>query len=439
MDGPEPRHRTRKSGRVEGYGEEEPMLWKRKSELLAKLAGAAAIAALAAAAPARAEAPKLLFHVSADRGFVADQAGGDAVPNFQDKVRIVPDGAIGGAIHWDDDGVVTWNAPGNIYAQRGTLAFFWRSRTPVGEAPFNIFRVGFADHTSWDMAFLRIDWNGHGFDAFMTDANLARTRVSFQMANPPKPDEWHHLAFTWDEAVGVRLYVDGREVARKDAKADYDTGLDQFGLAGRVVSPHQVQSRYSFTRGSDVDEIRIYDRMVAPADVAVLAQNRDPAAAAPLDATAKRQAWLHRFGWDRASPPVLTTPVTRIRKVEFADAKDLKEWMWKGVDGIDETTWPGVYNRSRLPGRDDYFELPDWNVYVEGGKACDLTIPAGEKVNRVEIRGAAYGNLGWSPDANSWTSLAHRPEGVVRSVNSFGERQGGQLRFTNVAQQAPIQ
>src|SRR5947209_4516375 len=114
----------------------------------ARIVGTAAIAAVGMASPARADPAHLLFHLSADKGFAADKAAGDAVPNFQDKVRIVPNGAIGGAIQWDDDGVVTWNAPGNIYAQRGTLAFFWRSRTRVGEAPFNIFRVGFADHTS---------------------------------------------------------------------------------------------------------------------------------------------------------------------------------------------------------------------------------------------------------------------------------------------------
>ena len=417
------------------------------------LSGTAAVAALlvtgaaGAAAPAGgvgalapAGAPKLLFRLSADKGFVADTAGGDPVPNFQDKVRIVPTGVGGGgAIQWDDDGVVTWNAPGNIFAQRGTLAFFWRARTPVGEAPFNIFRVGFADHTSWDMAWLRIDWNGHGFDAFVTDANLARTRVAWRMPAAPEPDAWHHIAFSWDETEGVRLYVDGREAARKVVKADYDSGLDQFGLAGRVVSPHQVQSRYHFMRGSDVDEIRVYDRMLAAGDVAALAAQREPAAAAEPAGAAKRAAWLHRFGWDRASPPVLAAPSTRVRKVEFADARDLKQWMFKGVDGIEETTWPGVYNRSRLPGRDDYFELPDWNVYVEGGKTYDLTLPAGETVNRVEIRGAAYGELSWSADGKAYRTLAHRPEGVVRSVEALPPLAGGRLRFTNVAQETPIQ
>ena len=219
------------------------------------------------------DAPNLLFRVSADDGFVADHADGDAVPNFQDKVKVVPTGVQGSAIEWADDGVLAWNAPGNIYAERGTLSFFWRPRYAVGEAPFVIFRVGYADHSSWDMAWLRIDWNGQGFDAFVTDANLARTRVSFKLDKVPGPQDWTHLAFAWDETRGVRLFVDGREVAKVDiveqsavgcvasceprAAFDYDAALDQLGLAGRVMAPYQVQSRYNFLRGSDFDEIRV--------------------------------------------------------------------------------------------------------------------------------------------------------------------------------------
>ncbi len=402
----------------------------------------AAVLSIATASPAMAQAPVqdsgLLFRMSADKSLTADIAAGDPVPNFRSGVDVVPDGAIGGAARWADDGYVAWNAPGNIRAERGTLSFFWRPRQPVGEAPFVLFRVGFADHSSWDMAFLRIDWNGHGFDAFVTDANLSRVRVSWKIDQLPAADAWRHMAFAWDETAGVRLYIDGREVARKDQVADLDSGLDQFGLAGRVMSPHQVQSRYNFMRGSDFDEIRVYDHMLGTADVAALADKRDPAPASPVDAAAKRQAWLHRYGWDRSSPPVLDADVTRVRKIEFGDAKDLKEWMWKGVDGIAETTWPGVYNRSRLPGRDDYFELPDWNTYVEGGKRYDLTIPAGERVNRVEIRGAAYGTLDWS-DGTKTTVLAKRPQGVVRSVDSIAPRTGGRLSFTNVMQEQPIQ
>lgn len=238
---------------------------------------ALATAALTATtAQAQETSPGLLFHAPLDTGFDATVAHGEAVPNFRANVRIVPDGAIGGAAHWADDGYVAWRAPGNMRGTRGTLSFFWRAREPLGEAPFVIFRAGFADHTSWDMAFLRIDWNGHGFDAFVTDTNLSRIRVSWRMPTIPDAKAWQHIAFAWDETKGVTLYVDGKEVARKDQTADLDTGLDQFGLAGRVLAPHQVQSRYNFMRGSDIDDIRVYDRMLSPANVAALAAKAEP-------------------------------------------------------------------------------------------------------------------------------------------------------------------
>lgn len=394
------------------------------------------VPALSAAPPA----PTLLFHVDAAHGLEATVAQGEAVPNFRDKVTVVEDGPRGKAIQWQDDGVLSWDAPGNLLAQRGTLAFDWRARYPVGQAPFVIFRVGYADHSSWDMAWLRIDWNGHGFDAFVTDANLARTRVSFRMPRPPRADQWLHLAVAWDEDHGVRLFVDGTEVARAEVKGDYDAALDQFGLAGRVMAPHQVQSRYNFLRGSDFQHIRVYDRMLDPVAVAALARGQAPATAVAVAVAADERAWRHRFGWEGAPPPVLDAARTRIRKVEFADTRDLKQWMWKATDGIAETTWPGVYNRSRLPGRNDYFQLPDWNTYVEGGRHLDLTLPDGETVNRIEIRGAAFGTLLHGADAESAGEvLLRRGKGVVRSVHDIPAQRGGVLRFANDEQETPIQ
>jgi hypothetical protein len=401
--------------------------------------------ALAGVGAARAEPSGLLFRLSADKSLTADYAAGDPVPNFADHAHIVPDGVRGGALSDDDDVVLAWKAPGNIYAQRGTLSFFWRSRTPVGVAPFVLFRVGYADHSSWDMAFLRIDWNGHGFDAFVTDANLARTRVSFTLPSPPAPDAWTHLAFTWDETSGVQLYVDGRLAAETRRTAVYDSGLDQFGTAARTVSPHQVQSRYNFMRGSDYDELRIYDHALAAAEVAALAKADDPEppALAPRDMgdPATRAEWRLRHGWNREgdAPVELTAPVTRIRKVEFDDARDLKERMWKGIDGISETTWPGVYNRSRLPGRNDYFTLPDWNVYVEGGKTYTLTLPD-EPFDHIEIQGAAYGALTYAGVDGKTETLAVRHKDQERTWSQFPvERTGGTLAFTNEAQETPIQ
>ncbi|WP_165186405.1 LamG-like jellyroll fold domain-containing protein [Caulobacter soli] len=398
------------------------------------------VSAALIAAPALAHAADdsgLLFHLTGDKGLTADVAGGVATPNFADKVKIKTDPTHGPYIEAAGEETLSWMAPGNIYAQRGTLSFYWRARDPVGPTPFPLFRVGYADHTSWDMTWLRIDWNGKGFDAFVTDDNLSRVRVS-TTAEAPKPDQWILVTFTWDEAKGIALYIDGKPVASKAQAAALDAGLNQFGPHSRVISPHQVQSAYQFIRGGDVDDIRVYDHALDDAAIAGLAAGKEPAPAAVQVADAK--TWLYRYGWDRPAdpPPYLADGKTTIRKVEFTDQFDIKERMSLGSDGIPETTWPGVYNRSSLPGRHDYFELPDWNVYVEGGKAITFTLP-NEPYNRLEFQGAAYGALTTIDAAGKETPLAKRAKGELRTFNQFAALKGGKLRFDNVVQETPIQ
>ena len=407
-------------------------------------AGMAAILAAAAPANAQSQSPGLLFHYSADRGLNADvAAGGIAAPVFADQVSTKPGGQGGGNyLEAATDQVLAWQAPGNIYAQRGTLSFFWRAREPLGATEFPIFRVGYADHSSWDMAFLRIDWNGHGFDAFVTDTGLARERVSYRVAQIPAADRWLHLAFTWDETVGVRLYVDGVAVGQVNQRAVLDSGLSFFGPHSRIISAYQVQSQYNFRRGGDVDELRVYDRMLEPAQIAQLARNQAPqlTALAPrnMSAGAAMQEWRMRHGWTGAAPPVLASNETRIRRLEFSDARDVRQWMWKGNDGIRETTWPGVYNRSRLAGRSDYFILPDWNVYSFGGRRVTYWLPD-EPWNRLEVQGPAAGRFSYmTGTSESAAAMGRRPAGVDRTTHVFGERRGGAVRFDNDAAETPI-
>jgi hypothetical protein len=141
----------------------------------ATLAAAAAFAFLASRAGAQQfqpvekdpEQPGLLFSLSGEHGFKADVASnGKFDPNFLKDVKVLPGGEKGNYFQCGNDQLLSYWAPGNIYAQRGTLSFYWRSRMPVDETEFPVFRVGFGDHSSWDMVWLRIDYNGHGFDAF---------------------------------------------------------------------------------------------------------------------------------------------------------------------------------------------------------------------------------------------------------------------------------
>ncbi|MSU66825.1 MAG: hypothetical protein EXS38_12170, partial [Opitutus sp.] len=349
----------------------------------------------------------LLFYLSADKGTTADfSAAGKPEPTFDAQVKRISDGARGAALECGNFQQLAWRAPGNIYAQRGTLSFFWRSRYPAGPTEFPLFRVAYADHSSHDMVWLRIDYNGHGFDAFVTDASLARTRVSITLEPFPQPEEWVHLAFSWDETRGVRFYVNGAvagiqpptqygvletgrppnaSTAAGSGRATvYDTGLDQFGPHSRLISPHRVASADSYIRGGDLDELRIYDRMLDDESLARLASRSggglEAAPPPPVPATPSPSglaAWWLRYGWDRSAdpPPYYSSPTLSVRKVEVHEAYDLRRWWWKACDGIRETTWPGVYNRSRLPGRRDYFPLPDWDCYVESGQAITFVLP----------------------------------------------------------------
>ena len=413
-----------------------------KAFLLAVFAPFGVTALLAQARPE----PGLLFYLSGDHGLTADYAaGGNPVPNFvNNQIKILPGGAKGSYIQCGNEEMLSYWAPGNIYAQRGTLSFYWRSRDAVGPTAFPVFRVGYGDHSSWDMVWLRIDYNGKpGFDAFVTDVNLGRTRVSYAMPDFPKPDQWVHLALAWDELRGIRFYVNGKMVAEAAATGMFDAALDQFGPHSRAINPMQVQSAYNFDRGGDVDEIRIYDRMLSDDNIASLARGETPQSIPPLPSALAE--FRYQYGWNRPGimPAPLPAEYTTVRKVEIHDAYDLKRWWWKATDGIRETTWPGVYNRSRLPGRHDYFQLPDWDCYSLSGKAITFFMPD-EPWNHLEISGGAWGNmslLGWDAEkrADTERTLFERVKGQEHTFHQLAQPVIGQkIRFTNVEQETPI-
>ena len=393
--------------------------------------------------------PGLLFSLTGDTGLTADYAAGrDPAPNFASGVTVVPGGVKGAYLQCADGQLLSYWAPGNVYAQRGTLSFFWRSRDPVDATEFPIFRIGYADHSSWDMVWLRLDYNGHGFDAFVTDVNLGRTRVSYTMTDFPKPDQWTHLAVSWDETVGIRLYVNGKEVAAAKPTGMFDAGLDQFGPNQRLVGPTGVESTYNFSRGGDLDELRIHDRMLSDDNIASLARGDGlrglPGLERSLATPLSQHAWAFRHGWNRDDdlPPRLTAASTVIRKVEIHDVYDLKRWWWRGTDGIRETTWPGVYNRSRLPGRNDYFQLPDWDAYSLSGQSVTFMLPD-EPWNYLSISGGAWGELSWldadAMSARTYSTLLQRPARQEKTVHLLATPLGaGRLQFTNVEQETPI-
>lgn len=450
-------------------------LFSRTAYRIAQSFTGAALVVLLSAGACRAQArsgtdggqePGLLFYLSGDHGFKADfAAGGNPDPNFLYDVKILPGGAKGSYLQCGNNQLLSYWAPGNIYAQRGTLSFYWRSRDPVDETEFPIFRVGYGDHSSWDMVWLRIDYNGHGFDAFVTDDNLGRTRVSHTMPNFPKADQWVHLALAWDENTGIRFYVNGKLAATKAATGPFDAALDQFGPHSRIIGPTGVESSYNYDRGGDIDELRIYDRMLSDDNIATLAKGEAPTQIPPpphnkphtWDAATQAE-WWYRYGWNRPEsvPSALPAEATTVRKVEIHDAYDLKRWWWKGTDGIPETTWPGVFNRSPLVGRWDYFQLPDWDCYTVSGRSVTFYLP-NEPWNHLEIRSGAWGKFDLltpgegkpgavaDPDQHDTspmlakTILTKTRDSQRTTFDATEPFTGEKVRFTNAEPEWPIQ
>lgn len=385
----------------------------------------------------------LLFYLSGENGVQADYAQGEPSPNFLYNVSSIEDGAVGKGIHCSHKQLFSYWAPGNIYASRGTLSFFWRLTEEFTPTEFPIFRVSYADHTSWDMTWLRIDYNGKGFDAFVTDNHLARIRISHTVEKLPRPDEWTHFALSWDENTGVKFYVNGEKVGQRDTFVVLNTGLDQFGPHSRIISPYQVQSMYNQQLGGDIDELRIYGQALSEKQIAGLAANvyhAVPSMKRDVEDKKVLSAWKRFYGFDKDVPPYLSCPVTTVRKVGILETYDLKRWYWKCTDGIRETTWPGVFNRSSILGRNDYFQIPDWDCYSLSGWEVRFNMPE-EPWNYLEVTGGAQGTIGVSEhtDGHDATTVAFRNNQAERSFHWLEQPVTGKtIAFKNEVQEMPL-
>ena len=380
----------------------------------------------------------LLFYLSGQSD-IAEYASGRAEPSFHDQIDFV-DGVTGGAIRCDGTQMLAWCAKENIYAQRGTLGFFWRSVLTLGPTEFPLFRVGVNDNSTWDQIWLRIDWAGDGIEALITDIDLSRARVRFPI-RPEEigPDEWIHIAVSWEENWGLRLYFNGRPAAAEYRPAQYAQPLSHFGPHGYIISGWNVESQFNFTRGGDVCGISVFDNVLTDEQIALLAEGKLPENAPVYQGALAdpdvRKGYDLRYGFDQPLPSL--PDHVCIRKVEVHDAYDLKRWWFKGMDGIRETTWPGVYNRSRLRGRNDYFQIPDWDCYSQSGKSIVFHMPD-ESVNHVQMSGSAHGVLERLDEQEKDAVLLCRRESGERTGQDVPAFRGGRVRFTNDLIEEPM-
>ncbi|GEM_PF-7005044 len=293
-----------------------------------------------------------------------------------------------------------YKAPGNVYAERGTFSFFFRTGEDAENHIFPLITVSFADGTAWDRAFLRIDFNGksRSIDAFVTDNHQKRLSVRSTLHPFPTADEWVSVAFSWDENIGIRLYVNGILYGEERAAMLLSANLGLLGThAFRFCSVTDERVKpYEFT--GEIRDIRIFDRMLSDANMAELSRGASPASvptnSRSLYDPSARAEWDARMGWDtRINPPQIYAGDLSVRKVNVKDAFDKERPVPSVLSGIPEFSWPeGGETEMLLPHLPDGPVLPGRKLSDPEGRSLMLSMPD-EPWNHFEITGAAFGTL----------------------------------------------
>lgn len=267
----------------------------------------------------------LLFHATLERTPAADAAAGDRVPLTALGVRIES-----GAAMFPPNAKLTYDARGNLYAEQGTAAFWWRPDEPPGRMGFPIFQVSYEQHSTWDYNFARVEWTGSQLAARIRDRNL-RYHRAIAAGWTPRQGEWAHIAIAWSENGGLKLYVNGKSAGQAAGPMALDARLDQFGYMGRATTPHHTSG---CENPGSIRDARIYAAPLDAQQVALLAAGKDPGAV--QRAACDRNA---RFGWTAAANVPAGAAFT-VKRISVRDGRDVAKFCLKGVDGKRETLWP---------------------------------------------------------------------------------------------------
>jgi len=240
-------------------------------------------------------------------------------------------------LHMDGGQSHRYYAAGNVNLRRGTVAFWIKFAHPVGEIHHSLFSIVSVGRTGmmlgvrgrYERLLVRGPWGGS---------------YDFEAA-PWEADTWYHLAITWDETQGIRLYTNG-ELTRKQEPLTWQT---------EDLEPDRIiigsWNHWGGTeRPFDFDELRIFSRPLTDDEVRAVYEGAAelPAVAAEFtpEIAAHRAEYL---GWDTCPGMLAIEPATGdetllVRQAGIDDARAIYSQAWKVSDGDRRTRWPLTYH-----------------------------------------------------------------------------------------------
>ncbi len=281
----------------------------------------------------------LLFRASFDEALSAEVAGGNPEAVWtRGGTAIVADETRGSCARVPAGAQLLYDAPGNVYWERGTLSFWWLCEEPIGQTEFTVASLGSFDHFYYGR-WLRLYALGGQLFMHIWDWHYDTTRLVVSSgAFLPQQGQWYHVALGWDAAEGFALYLDGERIGSSDRTFYMPLNINQIGLGVSAVASH---ARATSTRALRFDEARVYDRWLDDAQIAALAAGEDVREAPPLDEAAIA---AHRIASLNLDDPGIWRPergrTAYAAQPQIVTARDVLRTQMTGVDGKLATQWP---------------------------------------------------------------------------------------------------
>ena len=288
-----------------------------------------------------AQTDHLLFRASFDEALTAEVANGDPEPVWaRGGTKIVEDGQQDSCAAVPDGGSLSYEAPGNVYWERGTLSFWWRCDDAVGQTEFTVASLGSFYHFYYGR-WLRLYSLGGRLYMHIWDWHHDGTRLSVSSGEfLPQQGEWYHIAMGWDAAKGFALYINGEQIGSSDRAFYLPLNINQIGLGVSAVASH---AKASSTRSQRFDEVRIFDRWLDDAQIAALSTGEDVRVGPALDQEAIATHRVESLGMhtghgmpiapDDGETLIVTEP-------QVVTAKDVLRTQMTGLDGNLASKWP---------------------------------------------------------------------------------------------------
>lgn len=309
------------------------------------------------------------------------------------------EGVVGRALHLGGGQSHRYRADGNVNLRRGTVAFWLRLALPPGEIHHSLFSIVTAGRTG-----MLLGVRGRYGDVLV--GGPFGTSYDWE-AGPWEADTWYHLAITWDETRGFRLYRNGERTRTQEPLTWQSEHLE----------PDRIMigswNHWGGTeRPFDFDELHIFARELSDDEVRALYRAEADVAAQPAQFTPEIAAYRAQFlGWEScpemlAIEPAADEETLLVRQAGLQDARAIYAQAWKVADGDRETRWPLTYH--------------GYSFQDEGGLIMRLEDGARWDYLRIggPVRGQLYrGEQIFEPQGEAWMPIASEGPLFARSFD----------------------